>query len=122
MSAAAAIPAIASGVGRCSASPARTWKAIATRNTKNFIGALAKAQHNTRVRDTLAAGFRRTRPVAALLDLGSDQAGEDAGGLVLALFNGLLFQMLLDPELALEGDRLQRAQARLRRVLPERAE
>jgi AcrR family transcriptional regulator len=89
---------------------------------KNFIGALAKAQHDERVRDRLAAGFRRTRPaVAALLDLGSDQAGEDAAGLVLAQFNGLLFQVLLDPGLAIEGERMQRAQVRMLRVLPERA-
>jgi AcrR family transcriptional regulator len=90
---------------------------------KNFLAALAKAQHDPRVKETLAEGFRRTRPqVASLLGLGSAQAGEDAGGLVLALFNGLLFQMLLDPDLAIEGDRMQRAQARLLRVLPERAE
>jgi hypothetical protein len=54
--------------------------------------------------------------------LGSDQAGEDAGGLVLALFNGLLFRALLDPALAIEGERMQRAQTRLLRVLPDRAD
>jgi AcrR family transcriptional regulator len=90
---------------------------------KNFIGALAKAQNDARVRETLVAGFRRTRPnVAALLELGSDQAGEDAAGLVLAQFNGLLFQALLDPGLAIEGERMQRAQVRLLRVLPDRAD
>jgi AcrR family transcriptional regulator len=90
---------------------------------KNFLGALAKAQHDPRVRKTLAAGFRRTRPnVAALLDLGTDQAGQDAAGLVLAQFNGLLFQALLDPGLAIEGERMQRAQSRLRGVLPERSD
>jgi AcrR family transcriptional regulator len=88
---------------------------------KNFLGALAKAQHDRRIREMLAAGFQRTRPnVASLLGLGSDQAGEDAGGLVLALFNGLLFQALLDPALAIEGDRMQLAQRRLLRVLPDR--
>ena len=88
---------------------------------KNFVGALAKAQHDPRIRELLAAGFRRTRPnVASLLGLGEDRAGEDAAGLVLALFNGLLFQVLIDPALAIEGDRLERAQARLLRVLPDR--
>ena len=88
---------------------------------RNFIAALAKAQHDPRVRETLAAGFRRTRPtLASILGLGSDEAGEDAAGLVLALFDGLLFQALLDPALAIEGDRMQRAQTRLRRVLPDR--
>jgi AcrR family transcriptional regulator len=88
---------------------------------KNFLAALAKAQHDPRVRDTLAAGFRRTRPeVASLLGLGSDQAGQDAAGLLLAQFNGLLFQVLLDPALAIEGERLRQAEERLLRVLPNR--
>ena len=87
---------------------------------RNFIGALAKAQHDARVRELLADGFRRTRPaVAALLGLGGDQAGHDAAGLILAQFNGLLFQALLDPDLAIEGDRMRQAQARLRGLLPE---
>jgi AcrR family transcriptional regulator len=87
---------------------------------RNFVGALAKAQHDPRVRELLAAGFHRTRPtLAGLLGLGSDQAGEDAAGLVLALFDGLVFQVLLDPALAIEGDRMQRAQARLRGLLPD---
>lgn len=90
---------------------------------RNFIGALAKAQHDRRVRELLAAGFHRSRPrVAALLGLGADQAAHDAAGLVLALFDGLLFQALLDPTLAIEGGRMDRAQARLRRLLPDRGE
>ena len=32
----------------------------------------------------------------------------------------LLFQVLLDPDLAIEGARMERAQARLRTLLPER--
>lgn len=87
---------------------------------RTFVGALARAQHDPRVRERLAAGFRRSRPaVASLLGLGPDQAGEDAAGLVLALFDGLLFQVLLDPDLAIDGERMERAQARLRRVLPD---
>jgi AcrR family transcriptional regulator len=86
---------------------------------KNFLGALAKAQHDPRVRELLAEGFRRTRPeLASLLGLGDDQEGEDAAGLVLALFDGLLFQVLVDPDLAIDGDRMERAQARMRTVLP----
>jgi hypothetical protein len=57
--------------------------------------------------------------LADLLGLGADDAGGDAAGLVLALFNGLLFHALLDPALAIEGDRMVGAQARLRRVLPQ---
>jgi AcrR family transcriptional regulator len=87
---------------------------------RTFVAALAKAQHDPRVREMLAEGFRRTRPrIAALLGLGSDREGEDAAGLVHSLFTGLLFQVLLDPALAIDGERMERAQARLRTVLPD---
>lgn len=86
---------------------------------QNFIAALARAQHDPAVRTRLAAGFHRTRPVlAAILGLRDDQAGHDAAGLVLAQFNGWLLQLLLDPALGIAGDRMQRAQARLRTILP----
>jgi AcrR family transcriptional regulator len=88
---------------------------------RNFVGALAKAQHVPRVRERLAEGFDRTRPsVAALLGLGDDRAGRDAAGLVLAMFYGHLIQVLLDPALAIEGGRMQRAQRRLLRIMPRR--
>jgi AcrR family transcriptional regulator len=86
---------------------------------KMFVTALAKAQHDPQVRERLAAGFHRTRPrLAAILGLGDDQAGRDTAGLILALFDGMLFQALLDPELAIDGDRMHRAHARLGTVLP----
>jgi AcrR family transcriptional regulator len=86
---------------------------------RSFAGAIARAQHEPRVRALLAEGFRKTRPnVAALLGLGADQAGEDAAGLVHAQFTGLLFQTLLDPGLAIEGERMEAAQARLVRLRP----
>jgi AcrR family transcriptional regulator len=89
------------------------------RLAKNFVVALARAQHDPRVRTLLAAGFRKTRPrLAQILGLGGDQAGIDAAGLVLAMFDGLLVQMLVDPKLAIEGTRMERAQRRLKRVLP----
>jgi hypothetical protein len=47
-----------------------------------------------------------------------DQAGEDAAGLLHSMFTGLLFQTLLDPDLAIEGRRMTPAQARLREALP----
>ena len=90
---------------------------------RNFVGALAKAQHDARIKEMLAEGFDRTRPsVASLLALGGDRAGRDAAGLVLALFYGLLIQVLLDPALGIEGARMERAQARLLRVLPDRGD
>ena len=86
---------------------------------RTFLGAMAKASHDERVRQLLTEGFRRTRgEVATVLGLGTDAAGRDAAGLVLALFNGLLFQSLVDPGLAIEGRRMTRAQVRLRSVMP----
>jgi AcrR family transcriptional regulator len=87
---------------------------------RNFLGALARAPHEPRIRELLTEGFQRTRPaVAAILGLGDDQAGEDAGGLLLAMFDGLLIHALLDPSLAIEGRRLEQAQSRLREALPQ---
>jgi AcrR family transcriptional regulator len=87
---------------------------------RNYVAALAKAPHDDRIRQLLADGFANARPnVAALLGLGEDQAGDDAAGLVLALFHGLLIQVLLDDRLAIDGDRMHDAQARLRAALPE---
>jgi AcrR family transcriptional regulator len=84
---------------------------------QTFFAALAKAPHDPVVREQLAAGFRKTRPaVAALFELGGDQAGLDAAGVLLAQFYGLLLQTLLDSSLAIDGDRLQQAQQRLRRI------
>jgi AcrR family transcriptional regulator len=86
---------------------------------RHFLGALARTQHDARVRELLTEGFRHTRPnLAAVLGLGDDQAGLDAAGLVHSMFVGLLFQQLLDPELGIEGDRLEDAAVRLSRVLP----
>lgn len=85
-----------------------------------FLAALARARHDERIRRLLATGFRRTRgEVAHVLGLGADEAGHDAAGVVLAMFNGLLFHAFVDPGLAIEGQRMVRAQARLRGVLPE---
>lgn len=85
----------------------------------NFVAAIARSPHDDRVRNQLAAGFHRTRPaVAALLHLGDDQTGRDAGGVVLALFYGLILQVLLDPDLALDGRRLDEALQRVALVLP----
>jgi AcrR family transcriptional regulator len=109
--------------------PARFLKAAevfdATRRehaglARSFLGALARAQHDARVAELLAEGFRHTRPnVAAVLGLGRDQAGLDAAGLVHSMFVGLLFQQLLEAGLGIEGDRLERAAVRLRDVLPD---
>jgi AcrR family transcriptional regulator len=85
---------------------------------RHFLGALARAPHDARIRDSLARGFRDSREdVARVLGLGPGQEGQDAAGLVLAMFHGLLFAGLLEPALAIEGDRLARAQDRLLREM-----
>jgi AcrR family transcriptional regulator len=87
---------------------------------RGLLAALARAQHDDAVRARLAEGYRRTRPaLARVLGLGEDVAAEDAAGLALAMFNGVIFQGLLDPVLAIKGKRMERAQARLREALPE---
>ncbi len=87
---------------------------------RNFVGAFAKAQHDPRVRRTLAEGFHRSRRnVASVLGLGRDRAGRDAAGLMVALFDGLLFQVLLDPSLGIEGSRMTGAWKRLLGILAD---
>lgn len=86
---------------------------------RSYVAALARAQHDDEVKTLLATGFDRTRPeLAALLGLGDDQEGRDAAGLVLALFHGLVIQSLLDPALAIEGNQMSRALARLGQSIP----
>ena len=102
---------------------ARLFEASRQRHTglaKNFVAALARAQHDPKVQEILAEGYRRTRPaVAAILGLGEDRAAEDAAGLALALFHGLMFQALLDPDLTIEGRRMVSAQIRFAELLPD---
>jgi AcrR family transcriptional regulator len=93
----------------------QAWEAVEAtgrRHTglaRNFLAALARAQHDERVRTRLAQGYRDARAEVARV-LGVD---DDAGALALAQFNGLLFQSMLDPRLALDGERVVRAQERL---------
>jgi len=84
-----------------------------------FFTGIARAQHDDVVRTALAEGFAKTRaPIAQLLGLGDDQPGQDAAGLVLAMFHGLLLQTLLDPSLEIDTRRMTPAQRRLRDALP----
>ena len=82
--------------------------------TRTFITAIASAQHNSAVRTMLTEGVHKTRrAIAELIGLGSDRDGELAGGVVLAMFYGLMIQALLDPDLAIEGVDLEKALQRL---------
>lgn len=82
-----------------------------------FLAALASAPHDDRVRVPLAESYRESRSaVAALIGLGDDEAGKDAAGLLIAAFDGLLIQALLDPSQELPLARITAAQARLAEI------
>jgi AcrR family transcriptional regulator len=86
---------------------------------RTFVTCMARAPHEPRVRELLVAGFQRTRPaLARVLGLGDDLAGEDAAGLALSLFHGLLVQSVVGSELAIEGPRMDAALTRLATALP----
>ncbi len=105
---------------RCAAEVIETSRRQHAGLARNFLGALAKAQHDPRIRRTLAEGFHRSRQdVASVLGLGRDRAGRDAAGLMVALFDGLLFQVLLDPSLGIEGSRMTGAWKRLLGILAD---
>lgn len=79
-----------------------------------FLSALARAPHDPRVRVPLADSYRQSRvALAKLLGLGADEAGDDAAAVLLATFDGLLIQALLDPARALNPERVETAQRRL---------
>jgi AcrR family transcriptional regulator len=79
-----------------------------------FVVALARGLHDQEVSAHLVEGFLHTRPrVARLLGLGDDDTGTDAGGLVHALFTGLLVQSLLSEDLVIDGDRIMAALHRI---------
>lgn len=79
-----------------------------------FLTALARAPHDQRVRAPLAESYRQSRvTLAKLLGLGADETGDAAASLLIATFDGLLIQALLDPERALNAERIGAAQGRL---------
>lgn len=83
-----------------------------------FVVALARGHHDEVVANHLTEGFLRTRPrIAALLGLGDDEVGTDAGAVVHAMFVGLIAQALLSPDLALDSVRTAAALQRLASVL-----
>lgn len=82
-----------------------------------FLAALASAPHDDRVRVPLAESYREGRSVVAgLIGLGDDEAGGDAASLLIAVFDGLLIQTLLDPSRELPLARVMAAQARLAEI------
>jgi AcrR family transcriptional regulator len=68
-----------------------------------FIAALSRAPHDEHLRDVLAASYRETRTgLAAFLGLGESEQGKLRAGVLIAVFDGLLVQWLIDPE---QGER-----------------
>jgi AcrR family transcriptional regulator len=64
-----------------------------------FVAALSRAPHDEYLRDVLAASYRESRAgLAAVLELGEDEESELKAGLLIAMFDGLLIQWLIDPE------------------------
>lgn len=64
-----------------------------------FIAALSRAPHDAHLRDVLAASYRESRTsLAAFLGLSEGAQGELLAGVLIAVFDGLLIQWLIDPE------------------------
>jgi AcrR family transcriptional regulator len=64
-----------------------------------FIAALSRAPHDEHLRDILGASYRESRTgLAALLGLSEDKHGQLQAGVLIAIFDGLLIQWLIDPE------------------------
>lgn len=63
-----------------------------------FLSAIAGAPHNPQLKSLLKERFGESRArVASLLDLGDDEDALNAASLILANFNGLLVQTVIDP-------------------------
>ena len=62
-----------------------------------FLAAIARAPHDDALRDVLARSYSESRrAVATLLDLGEDEEAIEVSSLILATFDGLLIQALVD--------------------------
>jgi AcrR family transcriptional regulator len=82
--------------------------------TNAFLAALARAPHDSELREVLARAYAASRKsVTALLGLGEDQAAIDAGALLLATFDGLLIQALMDDSRPVEAEAIWRGIQRL---------
>ncbi|MFC9355757.1 TetR/AcrR family transcriptional regulator [Rhodococcus sp. NPDC057014] len=81
---------------------------------RTFYAAVARAPHDERVRQPLAESYSVLRSaLAAEFGLGADDTGNDAAGIVMAIFDGLLVQALLDPSQLLDPERVAAAVPRL---------
>jgi AcrR family transcriptional regulator len=82
--------------------------------TNAFLAALARAPHDSELRGVLARAYAASRKsVAALLGLGEGPAAIDAAALLLATFDGLLLQALMDEARPVEAAAIWRGMKRL---------
>jgi len=82
--------------------------------TNAFLAALARAPHDSELREVLARAYSASREsVAALLGLGKDPAAIDAAALLLATFDGLLLQALMDKARPVDAVAIWRGMQRL---------
>lgn len=82
-----------------------------------FLAAVARAPHNSGLREALANSYSQSRlGVALLLGLGNDRDATDAASLVLATFDGLLIQAVLDPKGGIDSEAVKRGITRLNEV------
>lgn len=63
-----------------------------------FLEAAARAPRDAELRASLAESYRQARTdIAVLLGLADDEAGRSVASLLLSIFDGLLFQWMIDP-------------------------
>jgi AcrR family transcriptional regulator len=64
-----------------------------------FVAALARAPHDDHLQEILAASYREGRvALARFFELQDGERGELQASVLIAMFDGLLIQWLLDPE------------------------
>lgn len=84
-----------------------------------FLAAVAAAPFDETVRRALAESYAESREtIARLLDLGRDQNALNAATLLMAVFDGLIIQGLVDPAAAVDPGAMSAALARLLATKP----
>lgn len=79
-----------------------------------FLAAVAAAPFDDTVRQALAESYAESREtIAGLLELGQDQNALNAATLLIAVFDGLIIQGVVDPATTVEPDAMSAALARL---------
>lgn len=85
-----------------------------------YLSALSIAPYDEQLREIILVSYRQGRQaVGALVGLGSGQAADDAAALLMAAFDGLLIQFVLQHETWLTPERTRAALARLMDTLAD---